>query len=96
MTDGMISPEAAGFVRAPKFDGLSKQHPDWEVWRTPEGVLLTLPPDCSQIKMIEHGRKGGGTITNVCIHPPGVTSIWPHYLSDLLLYGSASRKVTYP
>lgn len=69
------TPIGAGFVRAPEFDHLTTVNPGWEVWRTPEGVLVTLPPGCCEVGIkIVHGSRGD---TTAVVEPPGVHSLWP-------------------
>lgn len=69
------TPIGAGFVRAPDHDKRVKHAPGWEVWRTPEGVLVTLPPGCCEVGIqIVHGSRGD---TTAVVEPPGVHSLWP-------------------
>ena len=71
---GRGSPASMGFMRSLKHDGLSTTHFDWEVWRTPEGVLVTLPPGCVEVGLqAVHGPRGE---TLACVEPEGVCSIW--------------------
>lgn len=66
------SPQALGFERSPDHD---KFAPGFEVWRTPEKVLLALPPGCTEITLDPLTGPRGTTM--VCIDPPEAKSIWP-------------------
>lgn len=69
------TPQEVGFVRAQQFDRLLKERKGWEVWRTPEAVLLALPPGCDRVGLVEVAHPRGTTL--VCLEPPGVVSVWP-------------------
>lgn len=77
------TPAEMGFVRAPQFDRLLAEKVgrltihsrSTEVWRTPEGVLLALPPDCDRVGLREVVTPRGTTLA--CLEPEGVTSVWP-------------------
>ena len=70
------SPESLGLLREPGNDRRIDQskHAGWEAWRTPENVVLGLPPGCQRVGLQEHRRPHG--ITVVCVEPEGVLSVW--------------------
>lgn len=75
------TPEAMGFVRSLGHDKhASRGRPLWEAWRTPEGVLLALPPSCGEVSLMPlHGPRGE---TLACIEPAGIFSFWPSLWKD--------------
>lgn len=82
------TPIGAGFVRSPDHDRFVKHavrmygsvNWGWEVWRTPEGVLVTLPPGCCEVGVITlQGPRGE---TAFVVEPPGVHSLWPMRARD--------------
>jgi hypothetical protein len=53
---------------------IQEKHPGWQTWRTPENVVMALPPDCKQIELQDHHSPHGMTV--VCVEPQGVFSVW--------------------
>lgn len=69
------SPLNHGWRREAKLDHLIQvRHPGWETWRTPENVVMGLPPNCVTIGLQEHHAQRG--VTLVCVEPKRVFSIW--------------------
>lgn len=71
-----LTPEAAGWVRKAWADKWVNQEerPSWEVWQTPEKVLMVLPPNCGKIRLVERQTPRG--VVLVCTEPEGVHSLW--------------------
>lgn len=67
-----MTPQAARFERAPKFDRFCR---GWKAWRTPQDVLVALPPGCQEIELTEVATQRGTTL--VVTKPEHVFSIWP-------------------
>lgn len=70
-----MTPQAAGFVRAPDFDTFCRRQPGWEVWRTPENVLVALPPGCTEVELTEVKSPRG--VTLAVTKPDGAFTLWP-------------------
>jgi hypothetical protein len=69
------TPTDHGWKREPKLDQwIQEHHAGWQTWRTPENVIMGLPPDCVLIGLQSH--RGPRGVTPVCVEPQGVFSLW--------------------